>query len=183
MKPNLQINPYQKPWSLTIHLILVLWKTTWFLLCSWTPKFLNPWRLLILRLFGTKISGVPFVHQSVQIQIPWHLTLHHRACLGERVQVYSLGEIEIQQRATIAQEAYLCTGTHDLNNTSFQLITKKITIGENAFIGVRAMILPGISVDKNAVVGAQSVVTKNIALNQIVAGNPAREVGRRNIVK
>jgi putative colanic acid biosynthesis acetyltransferase WcaF len=153
------------------------------LLCSWTPKFLNPWRLLILRLFGTKISGVPFIHQSVQIRIPWHLTLHHRACLGEKVQVYSLGEIEIHKRATIAQEVYLCTGTHDFNNPSFQLITKKITIGENTFIGVRAMILPGISVDKNAVVGAQSVVTKDIAPNQIVAGNPARKVGTRTITK
>lgn len=183
MKPNIQINPYQKPWPLSIHLVLVLWKITWSLLCSWTPKFLNPWRLLILRLFGTKISGVPFIHQSVQIRIPWHLTLHHRACLGEKVQVYSLGEIEIHKRATIAQEVYLCTGTHDFNNPSFQLITKKITIGENTFIGVRAMILPGISVDKNAVVGAQSVVTKDIAPNQIVAGNPARKVGTRTITK
>ena len=43
------------------------------------------------------------------------------------------------------------------------------------------MILPGISVDKNAVVGAQSVVTKDIAPNQIVAGNPARKIGKRTI--
>ena len=183
MKPHIQINPYQKPWPFSIHVVLVLWKITWSLLCSWTPKFLNPWRLLILRIFGAKITGLPFVHQSVQIRIPWHLTLQHRACLGEKVQVYSLGKIEIQQGATIAQEVYICTGTHDFNNPSFQLITKKITIGQNAFVGVRAMILPGISVDKNAVVGAQSVVTKDIAPNQIVAGNPAKKIGKRTIVR
>lgn len=136
-----------------------------------------------MKTFGAKVLGVPFVHQSVQIRIPWHLTLHHRACLGEKVQVYSLGEIEVHQNATIAQEAYLCTGTHDFNNPAFQLITKKVTIGENTFIGARAMILPGISVHKNAVVGAQSVVSKDVAPNQIVAGNPAMEVGVRTIAQ
>ena len=39
------------------------------------------------------------------------------------------------------------------------------------------MIMPGIKIGKNAIVGAQSVVTKNVKPNQIVAGNPAREIG------
>ncbi len=81
--------------------------------------------------------------------------------------------------ATVAQEAYLCTGTHDFNDSSFQLITKKITIEDSAFVGVRAMILPGITIGKNAIVGAQSVVTKDVQTGQIVAGNPAREIGQR----
>jgi putative colanic acid biosynthesis acetyltransferase WcaF len=83
--------------------------------------------------------------------------------------------------ATVAQEAFLCTGTHDLKNSSFQLITKKITIEPNAFVGARAMILPGVSIGKNAVVGAQAVVTKNIQENEIVAGNPARVIGNRTM--
>ncbi len=81
--------------------------------------------------------------------------------------------------ATVAQEAYLCTGTHDFSDSSFQLITKKITIENNAFIGVRAMIMPGITIGPNAIVGAQSVVTKNVETSQIVAGNPACEIGQR----
>ena len=105
--------------------------------------------------------------------------MHHRACLGEKANAYSLGNIEIMDGATVAQEAYLCTGTHNFRDPSFQLITKKITIQANAFIGVRAMILPGITIGKNAVIGAQSVVTKNIKSNQIVAGNPAQEIGIR----
>ena len=81
--------------------------------------------------------------------------------------------------ATVAQEAYLCTGTHDFNSSSFQLITQKITIEDSAFVGVRAMIMPGITIGKNAVVGAQSVITKNVKAHHIVAGNPAREIGTR----
>jgi len=175
--PRTQTNPYQNPWPLWVHLVLALWKLTWFFLCSWTPKFFNPLRLLILRIFGATISGTPFVHSKAWVQVPWHLIMHHRACLGERAVAYSLGAIEIMEGATVAQEAYLCTGTHDFNDSSFQLITKKITIEDSAFIGVRAMIMPGITIGKKAIVGAQSVVTKNVKPDQIVAGNPAREIG------
>ncbi len=103
--------------------------------------------------------------------------MHHRACLGERANAYSLGKIEIMEGATVAQEAYLCTGTHDFKSSSLQLITQRITIEKNAFVGVRAMIMPGITIGKNAVVGAQSVVTKNVKPHHIMAGNPARKIG------
>ena len=135
----------------------------------------------MLKLFGANISGIPFVHGSARIQIPWHLTLKHRACLGEKVCAYSLGQIEVSEAATVAQEAYLCTGTHDFNSSSMQLIAKKITIRKNAFIGARAMILPGVTIEDNAIVGAQAVVTKDVSKNDIVAGNPARTIGTRKL--
>jgi len=181
MKPKNQKSAYDSPWPIWVPIGVFFWKLSWFFLCSWTPKFLNPWRLIIARVFGVRIYGMPFVHQRAQIQIPWHLTLHHRACLGARAQAYSLGPIEILEGATIAQEAYLCTGTHDIHDSSFRLVTDKITIGVYAFVGVRAMILPGVSIGKNAVVGAQAVVTKDIHENEIVAGNPAKTIGNRTV--
>ena len=51
--------------------------------------------------------------------------MQHRACLGEFANAYSLAKIEILEGATVAQEAYLCTGTHDFENPTMQLITKK----------------------------------------------------------
>jgi len=139
----------------------------------------NRWRLLVLRVFGANICGVPFVHSSVRIQIPWHIDLKHRACLGERVSAYSLGKIEIGERATIAQETYLCTGTHDFEDPNLQLITRPIVVNKNAFIGVRSMILPGVSIGENAIVGAQAVVTKDVPSSGIYAGNPAHKIGTR----
>tara|TARA_B100001094_G_scaffold326807_1_gene383687 strand:+ start:923 stop:1249 length:327 start_codon:yes stop_codon:yes gene_type:complete len=105
--------------------------------------------------------------------------MHHRSCLGKDANAYSLAQIEIMEGATIAQESYLCTGTHDIRDPSFRLLTEKITVGPYAFVGARAMILPGISIGKNAVVGAQAVVSRNVHENEIVAGNPARVIGNR----
>ena len=124
---------------------------------------------------------MPFIHSTARIQVPWNLTMKHRACLGERANAYSLGKIKIMEGATIAQESYLCTGTHDFNDPSLQLITKPITVGKNAFIGARAMILPEVCIGERVIVGAMSVVSKDVPDHHIVAGNPAKKIGERAI--
>jgi len=159
---------------------MLLWDGCWAVFCGWTPKPLNRWRLFWLKLFGAKIHGLPFVHQRARIQIPWKLTLHDRACLGDRANAYTLGEIEIGARTVIAQEAYLCTGTHDLSDPKLPLQVAQITIGEDVFIGARAFIMPGIRVGDRAVVGACSLVTKDVAADTVVAGNPATPLRARS---
>src|SRR5581483_6264142 len=53
-------------------------------------------------------------------------------------------------------------------------------IGKNCFIGAHAIILPGIRIGDNSIVAIGSVVTKDVASNTLVAGNPARVI-RTNI--
>ena len=125
------------------------------------------------------ISGVPFVQSTVKIQIH-SLNCWTSFLLGDRSNAYSLGKIVILEGATVAQEAYLCTGTHDFKDPSLQLLTKPITIGKNSFIGARAMVLPGVRIGNQAIVGAMSVVSKDVPDHQIVAGNPAKNIGERS---
>lgn len=169
-----QDSPYDSPWTRSQKIKMLLWEYVWLLLCSWTPKPLNRWRIFWLSLFGARIYGRPFVHQRARIQIPWNICLHDHACLGDRANAYSLGEIEICEGATVAQEAYLCTGTHAFDNAAMNLVTRKITIGPRAFIGARSFILPGVTIAEGAIIGACSVVTKDVAPHTLVKGNPAR---------
>ncbi|MDP0490555.1 MAG: DapH/DapD/GlmU-related protein [Verrucomicrobiota bacterium JB023] len=174
-----QDTPYDSPWTKREQILMLVWEWVWMLACAWTPKPCNKWRIMILRLFGARIEGRPFVHQRARIQIPWNLILHDHACLGDRATAYSLGVIEIHEGATVAQEAYLCTGTHDFSLTSLPLQTAPISIGAKAFIGVRALILPGVTIGREAIVGAGSLVTKDVEDGLIVAGNPAKTIRRR----
>jgi putative colanic acid biosynthesis acetyltransferase WcaF len=173
---------HSSPWTVRVRVKMLLWSMAWPLLCGWTPKPLNFWRLFWLRIFGCKISGRPFVHQHARIQIPWHVTLHDRAAVGDRANLYSLGEIELRAGCVVAQEAYLCTGTHDFNDANWPLVTAKITIGKEAFVGARAFVMPGIEIGNGAIVGACSVVTANVPPRATVAGSPARVIGVRNNV-
>ncbi len=67
-----------------------------------------------------------------------------------------------------------CTGSHDFSLPEMPLVTAKITIGEDAFIGARAFVLPGITIGARSVIGACSVVTRDVPENVIAAGNPCQ---------
>lgn len=166
--------PIPAPWTLRERMGMVVWEYVWWLLCAWTPKPLNRWRLFWLRVFGARVLGTPFVHQRARIQIPWHVTLHHLSCIGDRTNLYSLGEIEVGGGAVVAQEVYVCTGTHDFSDPGLELITKKVSIGKGVFIGARAFVLPGVTIGECAIIGACAVVTADVAPFTINAGNPCR---------
>lgn len=53
-----------------------------------------------------------------------------------------------------------------------------VRVGLDSFIGANATILPRISIGDCAIVGAGSVVTRDVANNEIVAGNPAKPLRR-----
>ncbi len=173
-KTYAQASPYTTPWTGTERVRTQLWEWCWALFCCWTPKPFNGWRVLWLRLFGAKLIGHTFVHPRARITHPWNLTMHDRACLGDGAHAYALGPIELREGCTIAQEAYLCTGTHDFSSPTLPLQTAPIVVGEHAFVGLRAIILPGVTLGKKSVVGAGAVVTRNVADGKTVAGNPAR---------
>lgn len=162
------------PWSYRQRIKMVLWEYSWLGLCQWTPKPFYKWRLFVLRSFGAQIEGAPFVHQRARIQVPWNLTLQDQASLGDRTNIYNLDHVTIEERAIVGQEAYLCTGTHDLMLPSIPLQTAPISICRGAFIGARAFIMPGVCVGEGAVVGACSVVTRDVPDDTTVKGNPAR---------
>lgn len=54
-----------------------------------------------------------------------------------------------------------------------------VLIGHDVWLGSQCLVLSGVTIGHGAVVGARAVVTRDVAPYAIVAGNPAREIGRR----
>lgn len=176
-----QESAYASPWGFGVRFRIMLWTFVWLILFRPTPKFFNVWRVFLLRLFGCRVSGRPFVAASAIVKMPWNLQLDDRACLGPGSEVYNLGLVTLGARSTIAQHAYLCAGSHDLSHPNLPLVVGTIEVGSDAFIGARAFLLPGISIGVGAVVGACAVVTRDVPPWTVVAGNPARPIGERSI--
>lgn len=92
-----------------------------------------------------------------------------------------LGQITIGDYVFFGHQVMILTGSHDVglfNKARQDAVTARpVTIGKGAWIGSRAMILPGITIGAHAVVGAGSVVTKDVEAFQVVVGNPARPIG------
>lgn len=51
-----------------------------------------------------------------------------------------------------------------------------IVIGDNVFIGINSIIMPGVKIGSNVIIGAGSIVTKDVPSNSIYAGNPAKMI-------
>lgn len=54
--------------------------------------------------------------------------------------------------------------------------TAPVTIGDDVWIGMRAIVLKGVTIGDGAIVGAGSVVAEDVPAGAVYAGNPARRV-------
>lgn len=87
----------------------------------------------------------------------------------------AIGDIYIGHGTYIGPNVGLITANHNFNNLDEHLTPKTIILGENCWIGMNSVILPGVELGANTVVGAGSVVTKSFKEGHcVIAGNPAK---------
>jgi putative colanic acid biosynthesis acetyltransferase WcaF len=144
---------------------------------GWLP--VSGFKCRLLRLFGARIGRGVSIKPQVRIKYPWRLSIGDHCWIGQETWIDNIADVTIGSNVCISQLAYLCTGSHDYRRKSFDLISKPITIGDGAWIGARALILPGVTIGANGVAAGGSVVTKDVAPATIVAGNPARPIAGR----
>jgi acetyltransferase-like isoleucine patch superfamily enzyme len=85
-------------------------------------------------------------------------------------------KIEIGERVCINDGVEILTASHDVSDSKWTQIKKKVVIEDYVWIGSGALILPGVHLGRGAVVGAGAVVSKSVAPGAIVVGNPARPI-------
>jgi acetyltransferase-like isoleucine patch superfamily enzyme len=93
--------------------------------------------------------------------------------IGDSVFIGAHEKVTIGDNNIIASEVLIIdTDRHGIDGQPAK--EQPVIIGNNVWIGLRAMILEGVTIGDNSIVGAGSVVAKSVAPNSIVAGNPAR---------
>ncbi len=157
----------------------VCWRSIWFTFAFWTPRQLNFWRLWLLRMFGARIGNGVDIRSTVSIWWPGNLTMEDGSTLGPNVICYNMGPILIGCGAVISQRAELCTGSHEIDDESFALLTAPIVIGPKAWVAANAFVGPGVRIGEGAVLGACAVTFSDLAPWTVNAGNPARKIRSR----
>lgn len=86
-------------------------------------------------------------------------------------------EIKIGDNCMIGPGVHIYTAGHPLNaveRISGAEFGKPVSIGNNVWIGGRAVINPGVKIGDNVVIASGAVVTKDVPHNVVVGGNPAK---------
>ena len=78
----------------------------------------------------------------------------------------------------ICDEAYIASGVVILTHDYCRGKKVDTRIGRRCFIGVNAIVMPGVSVGDESIVGSGAVVTKDVPPHSIVVGNPATVIKR-----
>lgn len=91
------------------------------------------------------------------------------------------------QRIHIGKESTIAAGTailtHYQDSKTGKWYQGDVFIGENVFIGMRTLITKTVKIGNNVMIGAGSIITKDIPSNEVWAGNPARFIRKREIMK
>lgn len=138
-----------------------------------TMPFTPDYDVLVKDLFGENLGN------NVHVMPGLSGVCFDRVKIGDNVVIMnnclmmSRGSITIEDNVMIAANVQLISNNHDLYDRQL-LICKPVRICRNAWIGAGATILPGVTVGENAVVAAGAIVTKDVAPNTIVGGNPAK---------
>jgi acetyltransferase-like isoleucine patch superfamily enzyme len=109
-----------------------------------------------------------------------NLTIGDYSVINENCRIDTRGKIIIGKSVSISSETVILTADHDVQSKQCKGRLRHTTIHDYVFIGLRAILLPGVTIGEGAVVAAGSVVTKNVAPYKIVGGVPAKEIGDRN---
>ncbi len=139
-------------------------------------------KVILLRMFGAKVGKGVVIKPCVNIKYPWFLEIGNHSWIGEDVWIDNLTYVKIGNSVCISQGAYLCTGSHNYEKSTFDLIVKSIIIEDGAWIGAKAIILPGSRIKTHAVIGAGGVFSGIAKPYSVYFGNPATFAFKRPIL-
>ncbi len=135
--------------------------------------------------YARKIAA--FVGRNVNIEKNAYFTpglrIGNNSGVGIRCEVN--GEVTIGNDVMMGPEVVIYTSSHAHDRIDIPMIeqgsqeTKPVIIGNDVWIGRRAIIMPGVNIGNGCIIGAGAVVTKDVPDYCIVGGVPAKIVKRR----
>lgn len=137
-------------------------------------------RKSFFEIMGVTIGKNTTINMAQYILDPVNLKIGKGGHLNRGCLLDARGGCYIGNNVSISYNVSLMTGGHDCNSKKFSGVYLPIYIHDNVWIGVGAIILQGVKIGEGAVIAAGAVVTQDVEPYSIVAGVPAKKIGKRN---
>ena len=138
---------------------------------------------LALQAYGYKVFGKRVgILGKFTVENPANVTIGDHCGINEGVFILGAHRVEIGSYVVLSARVMLIDTGLAVNEFEHHDFPKHvpgfIKIEDGAWIGAGATVLPNVTIGRKAIVGAGSVVTKDVPPMTIVAGNPAKVIGR-----
>jgi acetyltransferase-like isoleucine patch superfamily enzyme len=133
-------------------------------------------RAWLTRVMGFSIHPSSAILMGCTFDAKRGLTIGRNSVINENCRIDTRGGIAIGKNVVISSEAVILTATHDPKSPQFEGVMQSVLIHDFAWVGLRALILPGVILGKGSIVAAGAVVTKSVRPGDTVAGVPARVI-------
>lgn len=144
---------------------------------GWLPS--NRMRCLLWRGLGAHIGRCTSIHRNCRFYQPSGVRVGEHCVVLRDVLLDGRSGLSIGDNVNISEGVMILSLQHDVESPDWSAQGGPVTIGDYAFIGARAIILPGVQIGRGAVVAAGAVVTHDVAPLSIVGGVPARQIAIR----
>ncbi|PKB42614.1 maltose O-acetyltransferase [Cellulophaga sp. RHA19] len=123
-----------------------------------------------------------YCHYSVEIKYGQNISIGNNTRIGPNSTLGALGNIKIGSNVVVSKGVIIETAGLDFKSNSipYKHKGKEITIGDNVWIGARAIILGGVHIGKDSIIGAGVVVSKTVPPNHILVGQQSRIIPKRS---
>ncbi|WP_082968654.1 LbetaH domain-containing protein [Perlucidibaca aquatica] len=173
-------DPFRRPaHSMKNKIMRVIWSCVYFFLFRPSPRLLFNYRSMLLRLFGATIGHRCAIYPKAIIWAPWNLCCEDAVAIADYAEIYNPALVTLRSHAIVSQGAYICTASHKINSSDFELFSKPVIIGRYAWVSARASVLPGVVCEDGSVLGLGAVTSKNLMAWTVYVGNPCRKVSDR----
>ncbi|PMO79412.1 WcaF family extracellular polysaccharide biosynthesis acetyltransferase [Vibrio breoganii] len=160
---------------------IILWTLTSALFFRTSLPVPSSIKVAILKMFGAQIGVGVVIKPSVNIKYPWKLKIGDHTWIGEDVWVDNIDVVNIGDNCCLSQGCYLLTGNHDFTSPTFDLMISEINIKNEAWVGAKSVVCPGVTLQRASILTVSSVATKNMEELGIYQGNPAIKIKERII--
>jgi hypothetical protein len=113
---------------------------------------------------------------------PPRLTIGDHSRLGRAAHIACIGEVRIGPEVLTSDYVYIADTYHGFEDPTTPVgrqpmaPPKPVIIERGAFLGIRSVVLQGVTIGENAYVAAGAVVSEDVPARTVVVGNPARPV-------
>jgi len=135
---------------------------------------------------GVRVGGHCWIqavtdYQGIRYQP--EIVIAEGTCIGGHCMITAVESVRIGPGCLFSEQVFISDHAHDTFTVEVRPLSVRplkalgaVEIGARCFIGIRAVIMPGVRLGDHCVVGANSVVTRSFPAGTVLAGAPARAI-------